>query len=192
MLPKKTVRRADSYKRKRTVPSPFWAALVAILLLIVILLVLISIEQLSFSSPPVLHWSGQLNQLIDVAGTQTILSVFRNDSAASNQSNTINDEQWQLIEQLADGEQWRELADSGQRQTYIAYSQRQISKILPAGQEAVFSSFNWRFAINDHYILVSSYVDLISCYTETQRCDFLLVYQPGSFTPLLIVLTDPS
>ena len=117
MLPKKTVRRADSYKRKRTVPSPFWAALVAILLLIVILLVLISIEQLSFSSPPVLHWSGQLNQLIDVAGTQTILSVFRNDSAASNQSNTINDEQWQLIEQLADGEQWRELADSGQRQT---------------------------------------------------------------------------
>ena len=75
MLPKKTVRRADSYKRKRTVPSPFWAALVAILLLIVILLVLISIEQISFSSPPVLHWSGQLNQLIDVAGTQTILSL---------------------------------------------------------------------------------------------------------------------
>ena len=107
-------------------------------------------------------------------------------------ANAITNEQCQLIEQLSAGGQWREMTDSRQRQIYIAYSQRQICKILPAGQEAVFSSLNWRFALNDRYILISSYVELMSCDAEIRRCDFLLIYQPGSFTPLLMVLADPS
>ena len=193
-----------------------WRKTVVIILVFVLLLALLailwSLEHVSFSAPPVLHWSGPLRQLVTVAGEQTTLSPFLLGpcticpvvssmstpgpfTSAPTTAPKIGtkagvDGERQLLAQLAASGKWQEVADEQQRATYIFYSQKELTKCLPSYYETTFPLLNWRFAANEYYILVASYVELSKCGEEPQQLEFLLVYQPGSFTPLAILLAE--
>lgn len=182
------------------------------LMLLALLVMLWALEHVSFSAPPVLHWSGPLSQLVTVAGERTTLSLQQAilvpdalEPASSNSAKPAPsaakptaaskmgagaDGKWQLLAQLADSGKWQEVEDEQQRATYIFYSQKELAKCLPSHCEATFPLLNWRFAANDYYILVASYVELSKRGKAPRQLEFLLVYQPGSFTPLAILLAE--
>lgn len=197
---------AESHGRRHSFSWRKAAVIILVFMLLLALLAMLwALEHVSFSAPPVLHWSGPLSQLVTVAGEQTTLSPSLLDSGTSGPSAASPtaaspaaapkmgagaDGKWQLLAQLADSGKWQEVADEQQRATYIFYSQKELAKCLPSHYEITFPLLSWHFAANDYYILVASYVELSKRGEAPQQLEFLLVYQPGSFTPLAILLAQ--
>lgn len=197
---------AESQGRRHSFSWRKAAVIILVFMLLLALLAMLwALEHVSFSAPPVLHWSGPLSQLVTVAGEQTTLSPSLLDSGTSGPSASSPtaaspaaapkmgagaDGKWQLLAQLADSGKWQEVADEQQRATYIFYSQKELAKCLPSHYEITFPLLSWHFAANDYYILVASYVELSKHGEAPQQLEFLMVYQPGSFTPLAILLAQ--
>ncbi len=197
---------AESQGRRHSFSWRKAAVIILVFMLLLALLAMLwALEHVSFSAPPVLHWSGPLSQLVTVAGEQTTLSPSLLDSGTSGPSASSPtaaspaaapkmgagaDGKRQLLAQLADSGKWQEVADEQQRATYIFYSQKELAKCLPSHYEITFPLLSWHFAANDYYILVASYVELSKHGEAPQQLEFLLVYQPGSFTPLAILLAQ--
>lgn len=204
---------AESQGRRHSFSWRKAAVIILVFMLLLALLAMLwALEHVSFSAPPVLHWSGPLSQLVTVAGEQTTLSlqqaILVPDALEPASSNSAKpgpsaaspaaapkmgvgaDGKWQLLAQLADSGKWQEVADEQQRATYIFYSQKELAKCLPSHYEITFPLLSWHFAANDYYILVASYVELSKHGEAPQQLEFLLVYQPGSFTPLAILLAQ--